>query len=289
MAERMPAITSDPAEVAVPRATLGEGPCWDARTGTLYWTDIPGHRVHGLAADGAHITWEIGRPAGCIVPRAAGGLVIAAGDSFLALDPGTGGLTTLARVEPVIVGTRMNDGGCDAAGRFLAGTMAEDESPGAGALYRLDTDRRVTTLLAGVGISNGLGWSPDGRRMYYIDSLTHRVDAFDYGPVTGAIGNRRPLAHIGEGETVPDGLAVDSEGGVWVAVWGGGRVVRYAPDGRVTAVIRLPADNVTCCAFGGPDLRTLYITTADGPGSSAGALFTCRSAVAGLPTGVFRG
>jgi sugar lactone lactonase YvrE len=282
-------VIGDVTEVAVPRASLGEGPCWDAKAGALYWTDIPAHRVHRLAGDGTHAEWDTGQPAGAIVPRAGGGLVLAARDGFLAMDLGTGSLSMLAEVEPGIPGNRMNDGACDRAGRFYAGTMAQDESPGAGALYLLATDHGVTRLVTGVGISNGIGWSPDDRHMYYIDSLTYRVDVFDYEPATGAIGNRRAFASLGAGEVMPDGLTVDSEGGVWAAVWGGSEIRRYAPDGRLTLSLAVPAANVTSCAFGGPDLRTLYITTAVGPGRSGGALFSCPVAVPGLPANPYRG
>ena len=285
----MAAVTGGVAELAVPRASLGEGPCWDAKAGALYWTDIPAHRVHRLTGDGAHAEWDAGQPPGAVVPRAGGGLVLAARDGFLAMDPGTGSLSMLAAVEPDIPGNRMNDGACDRAGRFFAGTMASDESPGAGALYVLATDRQVTRLLTGVGISNGIGWSPDDQRMYYIDSLTYRVDLFDYEPATGAIGNRRSFARLGAGEVMPDGLAVDAVGGVWVALWGGSEIRRYAPDGRLTLTVDIPAANVTSCAFGGPDLRTLYITTAAGPGWSGGALFACQVAPAGLSANAYGG
>jgi len=257
--------------------------------GALYWTDIPAHRVHRLAGDGTHTEWDAGQPVGAIVPRAGGGLALAARDGFLAMDPGTGSLSMLAGVEPDIPGNRMNDGACDRAGRFFAGTMAEDESPGAGALYLLTADHQVTRLVAGVGISNGIGWSPDDRRMYYIDSLTYRVDLFDYDPGTGAIGNRRTFASLGAGQVMPDGLAVDSEGSVWVALWGGSEIRRYAPDGRLTLSVDVPAANVTSCAFGGPGLRTLYLTTAAGPGRSGGALFACQVPAAGLPANPYRG
>lgn len=282
-------MISDLTRVPVPPAELGEGPCWDAEAGALYWTDIPACRVHRLAADGTTTSWDVGQEAGAVVPRACGGLVLAARDGFLALDPATGTLDTLAEVEPDLPGNRMNDGACDRAGRFFAGTMAADECPGAGALYMLAPDRRVTRVLTGVGISNGIGWSPDERRMYYIDSLAYRVDLFDYDPGTGAVSGRRTFASLGGGEVLPDGLAVDSEGGVWVALWGGGQLRRYAPDGSLTATVPVPAANVTSCAFGGPDLRTLYLTTAAGPGESPGALFAGRAAVAGLPASPFRG
>jgi len=277
------------AQLPVPRAALGEGPCWDPAEGALYWTDIPAHRVHRLAADGTHTAWATGQPVGAIVPRAGGGLALAAKDGFWALDPGGGQLSLLAPVEADVLANRMNDGACDRAGRFFAGTMAEDESPGAGALYRLGPDHTVTRVLGGVGISNGIGWSLDESRMYYVDSLTHRVDVFDYDPASGAIGNRRVFATAGGGEVAPDGLAVDADGCVWVALWGGGAVVRYRPDGRPAQTLQVPAANVTSCAFGGTDLATLYITTAAGPGAAGGALFSGRPGTTGLPASPFRG
>ena len=276
-------------EVAVPRAALGEGPCWDAAAGALYWTDIPANRVHRLAAGGEHTSWDVGTPVGSLALRAAGGLVLAAGDGFATFDPRTGEVTPLAAAEPDMTGLRMNDGACDRAGRFFAGSTSHDESPGAASFYTLATDHRVTRLLRGVGISNGVGWSPDERLMYYVDSLAYQLDVFGYEPAAGAISGRRGLAGIGGGEVLPDGLAVDSEGGIWVAVWGGGELRRYAPDGRLTGTVQLPAANVTCCTFGGPGLRTLYITTAEGPGEAGGALFTGRAAVAGQPTNPYRG
>ena len=277
------------AELPVPRAALGEGPCWEPAEGALYWTDIPAHRVHRLAADGTHTSWDAGQPVGAIVPRAGGGMALAAKDGFWALAPGSGQLTLIAHVEADVPGNRMNDGACDRAGRFFAGTMAEDESPGAGALYRLGPDHVVTPVLAGVGISNGIGWSLDELRMYYVDSLTCRVDVFDYDAAIGAIGNRRVFADVGGDGVVPDGLAVDAGGYVWVALWGGGGLARYRPDGRLEQTLDIPADHVTNCAFGGTDLATLYITTAAGPGARGGALFSCRPVATGLPASPFRG
>jgi len=281
-------IILEPEKVDVPAAELGEGPCWDAESQSLYWVDITAERVHRLSAAGVHSSWHVGAPAGAVVPRAGGGLVVAAGNGFLALDPLTGTVAELA-AAPGQPGTRMNDGKCDRAGRFYAGSMAEDESPGRGSFYKLDTDHSVTEIYTGIGISNGLGWSPDDRLMYYIDSLDYRVDVLDYDPVSGALGERRPFATLGSGDVVPDGLAVDVEGGVWVAVWGGSIIQRYDAGGRLTGVVRLPAANVTSCAFGGPALDQLYITTAAGPGRLGGALFTCAAGIAGLPTYKYRG
>jgi len=272
----------------VPAAELGEGPCWDAADGTLYWVDVPPGRVHALDADGRLRSWEAGQPVGAVALRAAGGLVLAAADGFLTLDTGTGEVARLVRVDhgPAV---RMNDGACDRAGRFYAGSMAADESPGLGALYRLDPDHRLTRLITGIGISNGIGWSPDDRQMYYVDSLDHRLDVLDYDPATGEVGERRTVAGIGGGGVVPDGLTVDADGGIWVAVWGGGVVHRFTPDGALTATVEVPATYVTCPTFGGEDLATMYITTAAGPGDGAGRLFACRPGVTGQPTHPYRG
>jgi sugar lactone lactonase YvrE len=288
-------MTTQPTQVQAPVSTLGEGPVWDARDQSLYWVDIPASRVHQLAADGSLRSWDTGQPVGTVVPRASGGLVVAVRDGFMALDPETGELTMLAEVERDRPDNRMNDGACDRAGRFYAGTMADDEGPDAGSLYRLDPDLTVTRLLTGVSISNGIGWSPDERLMYYIDSPTNRVDVLDYDPATGSIGGRRPFTAVGkgggvgEGHAVPDGLTVDADGGVWVAVWGGYAVQHYDPAGRLIGKLELPAARVSSCVFGGPDLDQLYITTAAGPGESAGALFVCEPGVTGQPSHPFRG
>jgi sugar lactone lactonase YvrE len=270
-------------------ATLGEGPVWDGQDQALYWVDIPDGRVHRMDAGGSLTSWDVGQPVGAVVPRASGGLVVAVRDGFMALDPASGELAMLAAVEQDRPENRMNDGACDRAGRFYAGTMADDERPAAGALYRLDLDLRVTMLLTGVGISNGIGWSPDERLMYYIDSHAHRVDVFDYDPATGAIDGRRPFAAVGQGDVVPDGLTVDADGGVWVAVWGGYALLRHDPGGRMRQALELPAARVTSCVFGDPGLDRLYITTAAGPASDGGALFACEPGVTGQPSHPFRG
>lgn len=281
-------IILEPTEMLLPHAELGEGPHWDIGTQSLYWVDVPAGMVHRMDASGAHKSWDIGMPVGAVVSRASGGLCVAAGNGFYAVDLDTGTVTEIV-AAPDQPRTRMNDGACDRAGRFYAGTMDSDEGPGRGSFYRLDTDHTVTEIYSEIGISNGVGWSPDDRLMYYIDSLTCRIDVMDYDIETGQVGERRPFARLGSGNVVPDGLAVDSEGGVWAAVWGGSVIQRYDAAGELTAVVRLPVTHVTSCAFGGPELDQLYITTAAGPGRCAGALFTCPAGVRGLPAFPYRG
>ncbi|WP_051781800.1 MULTISPECIES: SMP-30/gluconolactonase/LRE family protein [unclassified Streptomyces] len=285
---------------------LTEGPVWHAGRADLLWVDITAGLVHrarlvardddsGLPDLGPRTTVGFDRPVGAVAPCASGGLVVAAGTSFLRVDE-AGVVTEFAHPAIPDDGTprRMNDAKCDPAGRLLAGTMAYDATPGAGTLYRLDPDGTVTTVLSPVTISNGLGWSPDGRLVYYADSPTRRVDVFDHDPATGALSARRTFADTGPAG-LPDGLAVDTEGRVWVAVWGAGQVRAYTPDGALHAVVTVPASQVSSCAFAGPDLDLLMITTAaDGLTAEqlaaephAGRLFVCRPGATGLPVPPF--
>jgi sugar lactone lactonase YvrE len=277
------------ARVPVAAGALPEGPYWDGVAGGLYWVDIPAGRVHFLDESSEQRSWEAGQPVGAVVVRAGGGLVLAVRDGFAALDTRTGRTTALAGVELDRPDNRMNDGACDRAGRFFAGTKAEDDAPGAGALYRLDPDHAVTRVIADVTISNGIGWSPDERLMYYVDSPTRGVDVFDYDPASGVIGGRRRFTRLPDGDAMPDGLAVDAEGGVWVALWGGSAVHRYDAAGGLDRVLEVPHVNVTSCAFGGPGLDLLYVTAAAGPGAAEGALYRGMAGVAGLPAYPFRG
>src|SRR5918999_4891566 len=187
-------------------------------------------------------------------------------------------------IEADISSNRMNDGKCDPAGRFWAGTMAMDGARGRGALYRLDADRSVARMLGAVSVSNGLAWSADSSTMYYIDTPTGSVDAFEFDADAGAISGRRPFVKIDGGDGMPDGMTIDSEGGLWVALWGGGAVHRYDAGGRLDGIVEVPASLTTSCTFGGSDLGDLYITTAStGLGEAelrdqplAGSLFCCR-------------
>jgi len=271
-------------------AVLGEGPVWDARTSTLRWVDIEAGQVHRFdPASGKDTFFEVGETVGTVAVRAAGGLVLATkGGLYTCLDTG-GQRTLLHEVDTDPPGGRCNDGKADPWGRFWVGTML-DGTDDAGALYRLDPDHSLHTILTGVGVSNGLGWSPDGTTMYYVDTLTGGVDALDHDPSSGAVTARRRLVDVDRGW--PDGLTVDAEGCLWVALWDGWGVRRYAPDGSLLTTLEVPAQRVTSCAFGG---STLYITTArmgvrdfaDQP--SAGSVFACDPGVAGLPAGEWAG
>ena len=278
-------------------AFVGEGPVWDSRIGRLLWVDIPNNAVFVTdPADGSTIQRRLPMAVGVVLPRASGGYVAALQDGFYALPEG-GEPELIAPVEASNPATRMNDGETDPQGRFWAGTMGWHAEPGLGSLYRLDPDGTVRRMVEGVSISNGLGWSPDGTTMYYVDTPTYRVDRFDFDPVSGTISGRREFVTIREGGGRPDGLTVDSEGAVWVATWPGYGVHRYLPDGTLDAIIPLPVSNVSSCEFGGPDLRDLYITTAwellseeeHAAQPLAGSLFRTRVEVPGRPRVPFAG
>ena len=275
---------------------LGEGATWDAAAARLISVDIMRGRVHVFDPQTSTArTIAVGQPVGAAVPHRGGGLMLAVRDGFARLDLDTGAMTFVAHVELDRPDLRMNDGACDAAGRFWAGTMALDERPGAGALYRLDPDGSTHTMLTGVGISNGIDWSLDGTVMYYVDSLTQRLDRFDFDLRTGSIANRRTLVAIDPSEGTPDGLTVDSHGAIWLALWGGWAVRRYLPDGTLDRVLPVPVMCPTTCAFGGPDLDDLYITSATIRLSAderrqqplAGAILRHRPGVSGRPAHAF--
>lgn len=278
------------------RARLGEGPVWDEGAGRLIWVDIEGRALHSTdIGTGATTTMAMPMPIGIAVPRRSGGFVAALEDGFHAIDP-DGRTEPIAAIDNGSGRLRFNDGACDPAGRFLAGTMAYDVATGAGSLYRLDPDLRVTRLIDAVTISNGLGWSPDGRTMYYVDTPTRRIDALDYDLATGAISRRRPFVEI-DGAGRPDGLCVDVDGAVWIALWPGWSVRRYLRDGTLDAILPVPVAEVSSCVFGGPSLDELFITSAWTMLSDedrlaqphAGSLFRASVGVSGVPRGTFAG
>lgn len=279
------------AEVVVHASNqLGEGPVWDQDTESVLWVDILAAQVHRHhVAGGTTTVLPVGQEVGALVPRTAGGLALAVRDGFATMDE-DGTVEPIAAVEDTDPDTRMNDGKCDRAGRFWASTMAFDASPERGTLYRLSPDGTVDAVLTGLTIGNGLAWSADDRTFYFIDSMSGGVDAFDFDLQTGSLDNRRQVVQVAESAGVPDGMCIDAEGALWVALYGGGAVHRYTTTGELTAIVQLPVPNVTCCTFGGTDLRDLYITTAwngmseearaDAPG--AGALFRVRTNVPGV-------
>lgn len=278
-------------------AELGEGPVWDDRRGQVVWVDFVGRHIH-LSDPATGETRSLATPleVGAVALRERGGFVAALADGFYILDD-DGASTRLAAVEDNVPGNRMNDGKCDPAGRFWAGTMAYDAWPGAGSLYRLDPDGAVERVLEGVTISNGIGWSPDAQTMYYVDTPTQRLDAFDFDLARGRLGRRRKLVDIPPEAGAPDGLTVDAEGGIWVCLWGGGTVHRYLADGQLDRVVRVPAAQVTSCTFGGPQLDELFITTAwQGLSEdqrrqqpNAGSLFRVRPRIRGVSSDRFAG
>ncbi len=279
------------------RAELGEGPSWDAKKEILYWVDIkkgliyahrPGNPSDEIVASAQGVS--------CVVPWSNGGLALTLQHGFYSLDLLSKKLQPISdQVDTKVETSRFNDGKCDPAGRFWAGTMDATEKNPTGSLYLLGKDRKLKKVLSQVTISNGLGWSPDNRAMYYIDTPTRKVRAFDYSLQTGEIYNERTAVDfaVSEQKGDPDGMAVDVEGMIWVAHWGGARLTRWNPsNGNLLETLPVPADQVTSCCFAGRNLDELYITSArDGLDEKtlaskplAGSLFIARPGVKGLPT-----
>ena len=272
-------------------AGLGEGPVWDAAAEQLLWVDCLDGTVHRFdPLTGVDTGVNTDQRVGSVALRRRGGLIMAAGRGFAVLDEHMGAIAPVADVGPVPAAYVMNDGACDVAGRFWAGTASNDGQPTAG-LYVLDAEGAVTQMIHGIRMSNGIGWSPDDRLMYYVDSRTQGLDVFRFSADEGRLGTRRRVVDIEAGVGIPDGLAVDAEGCIWLALWGPGLVHRYTPRGELDRVVSVPTSHTTSCAFGGPDLGVLYITSARAGLTEkqrrrqphAGALFAVRSGVRGLP------
>jgi sugar lactone lactonase YvrE len=278
---------------------LGEGPCWDPRTRRLYWVSIRACEVHEFdPATGADRVIGLPKHVGCVVPRETGGALVALQDGLAELDLDSGRVTRIANPAAGLDDILFNDGKCDPAGRFWVGTKAYADTPGAGALYCMETDRTVSLKVPDVTISNGLAWSLEGNLMYYIDTMAAEVSVFDYDAGTGAIDNRRTAVSIPKEMGFPDGMTIDAEGKLWVALWRGRSVVRLDPDtGRVLEAILVPVTCPSSCCFGGPDLDELYITSAwieltpeeRANEPLAGALMRVRPGVKGLPPFYFDG
>lgn len=275
---------------------VAEGPIWDDRFGLLRWVDLNRGLVHGYSpARGQLPAMDLGQHAGFVVPSGSEHLLAGVRDGFGLVGP-DGSLTMMRAVEADRPGMRMNDGKADPAGRVWAGTMGIDNPGPDGTLYSLGPDWSVTPRLTGLTIPNGIGWSPGGERMYFTDTTWGRIDVFSYDGATGEIADRRVFAQIPADAGAPDGLTVDEDGCVWIALWYGAAVHRYTPTGSLDTVVRIPALQATSCVFGGSDRQDLFVTSArqrltgqqqsDHPRS--GRVFACRPGVAGLPTSAFR-
>jgi sugar lactone lactonase YvrE len=274
-----------------PVAHHGEGPVWSERWGGLRWVDMLAGDVLSLAPDGSIHRRHVGKVAAVLRPRRQGGAVLGVERGF-ALESPDGAITRLGDLW-ADEGVRMNEGGCDPDGRFYCGSMAYDERHGGGTLYRLDPDGSVRVVMEHVTVSNGLDWSPDGSRAYYNDSATGRVAVLDYDPQAGLTG-LRTFAEIPAELGVPDGLTVDAQGGVWVAIFRGGVVRHYTPEGVLDEVVEVPARKVTACTFGGPRLDQLFITTSredlpPGVDPLAGSVFRAIVGAIGRPAREFAG
>ncbi len=280
-----------PEQITEPVAFHAEGPVWSERWGGLRWVDMLAGDILSLTEDGDIHRRHVGDVAAAVRPRTQGGAVVGIERGF-ALENADGTLTRLGELwanDQV----RMNEGSCDPDGRFYCGSMSRDKRPGAGALYRLDPDLSVHTVLENVTISNGLEWTSDGSRAYYNDTATYSVSVFDYDTKNG-LTNRRVFLDLSAEGKRPDGLTVDEEGGVWIALSNGSAVQRYSSDGKLDEVIEMPVKKVTACTFGGPKLDQLFITTSrEGiePGTDplAGSLFRALPGVRGLPAREFAG
>ena len=269
----------------------GEGVGWHGAEGAVKCVDLLRGEVVTIAADGAVADrLRVGAVAAAWRERVGGGLEVATERGFALVEPdGSIGWSGEAWAEPDL---RMNEGACDPQGRFYCASMGYDARPGAGTMWRLDPDRSLHRIANGFTIANGLVWSLDGETAYHVDTPTGRIDGYAFDSVTGRFGRRRTVAEVSGGD--PDGMTIDAEGGLWVALWDGGAVHRYSPDGELTEVIGVGARQVTSCAFGGDDLDRLYVTTSrhgldNGEDPAAGSVFVVEPGVRGVRLSGFGG
>jgi sugar lactone lactonase YvrE len=270
---------------------LGESPVWSADEAALYWVDI--HRPAILCWD-LHgddpLAWPMPENVGSI-GLAQVGLVVSLRQGFARFDPATARLDRLAAPIEGRANLRFNDGRVDRRGRFWAGTVSERRVPGLASLYRLDAGGSCAEMASGYTVANGISWSPDERTMYFADSWERSIYTYAFDPDDGVLGQRRLFARFGDGEGIPDGATVDADGGYWVAHFDGARITRYTPDGRVDRTIAMPVPRPTSCAFVGPRLDTLLVTSASFGLSEqqrreaplGGSLFSLNVGVCGLP------
>ncbi len=280
-------------------ADLGEGPAWDGVNHRLYWVDIRAGNLHSFQPEtGTDKYITLGETIGCVAPSQSGDMVMAVRGGFASMNPNTQKMIQLAKVEENLPGNRFNDGKCDPAGRFMAGTMDNAEIEASGMLYSFSAEGVLKTLLTGLRISNGLAWSPDFKTFYHIDTPSRQITAYDYDLASGDLEDPRTIVTIPSELGWPDGMTSDMEGTLWVAMWGGAKITRWNPGtGQLMEVIPVPALNVTSCVFGGPDLTDLYITSARkgmnemqlAKFPSSGGLFRIKTGNQGMPTFVFGG
>ena len=282
--------------IADTRDELGEGPVLVERENALRWVDIFGRRWHRYdLGTGALRTIPLAEGLTAFAPRLSGGFVGTFESGFASFSEDAKEVSFLHRPETTLADNRFNDGGTDPQGRFLAGSMNKVGGGATGSLYRLDADLKLTPLRFGIGISNTVAFSPDGRTLYFADTAASDLGAYEYDPATGAVGARKPFAVPSDVPGFPDGSAVDAEGYLWNCRWDGWCVVRFAPDGRVDRVVELPVQRPTCCAFGPAGATTLYITSAafevkdDSRQPWAGGLLAIDAGVAGRPRPLFEG
>jgi D-xylonolactonase len=279
-------------------AALGEGPLWSVKEQALYWVDILNRRLHRFPPSGEQRTWQFEQEISSVAERAnAKELIVTLRHGFASFNPMTDELVPLAQPEAHIPSNRFNDGKCDRFGRFWAGTMDFDARRNTGSLYRLSPDLHYAKMDSDYVVTNGPTWSSDDKTMYHNDSANGRVYAFDYDAQSGDISNKRLFLQFSKEDGSPDGMTTDAEGGLWIAHWGASKITRHDADGKLLQTVTLPCSQVTSCAFGGPDLKTLYITTAAVGLSrerlerepSAGGLFAVDLDVKGVPANPFRG
>lgn len=278
--------------------SLGEGPVWHEGEGALYWVDIEQPAILRFdQATGRTAIIEVPERIGCIAFRQGGGLIAGLQSGFAHVNLEPFHISPIVDPEATLPGNRFNDGKCDASGNFWAGTMDIDMQEPTGTLYRLNPAGQAQAMDAGYGVTNGPAWSPDGSILYHNDSKARCIYAFDCDVHAGTIDNKRCFLELSEADGFPDGLTVDRDGFIWLAHWGGSRVTRFTPEGGVDRVIPMPVSQVTSCAFGGPDLRTLYITSARvglddatlAREPLAGGLFAIEVDATGLPANRFAG
>lgn len=277
-------------------AVVGEGPLWDHRQNCLYWVDIiRGHLYRYHPTSAVNQQYDIGQYIGAAVLRESGGLALALHHGFALYDEKSEQLSPLHDPEAGHPETRFNDGKVDPRGRFWAGTMQVDPRDAVGGLYMLDTDQQVSKKLSGIYISNGLAWSDDGQWFYYIDSWKHKIECYAYDQETGDIEYERDVIHIDQSLGDPDGMTIDADGNLWVAIYNGGCILCVDPaSGKTLDRVEVPAKKTSCCTFGGEALDTLYITTISEDTSReedplAGSLFAVKPGVRGVKASLYQG